>query len=76
MHVSQCEVDREDDRDTDDSYDEDKDYQVTLELNVLHGVSTALAQNLVVAQSEDGVDPRQISLKSNICFFNIYFIKK
>ena len=52
-------VDGQDDGEADDGHDGDEEDHVALELEVLHRVHAALAHELVVAQSEHGLDPRE-----------------
>ena len=52
-------VDGEDDGEADDGHDGDEADQVPLELEVLHRVRAALAHELVVAQREHRLDPRE-----------------
>ena len=52
-------VDGQDDSEADNGHDGDEADQVPLELEVLHRVGAALAHELVVAQREHRLDPRE-----------------
>ena len=52
-------VDGQDDGEADYRHDGDEEDHVALELEVLHRVHAALAHELVVAQREHGLDPRE-----------------